>query len=179
VKSNKVLYPDCSLVNIHWEFASIYTVKGKQTASFYDRPSALKLITTEVLDTWSWNRDITAHRDAHLLMHLYRTLTVSRFSIFLWIYTSDRPVAMPLPKCRTTQTQKNAHTHTHTPNIHGRSGIRNHNHSDQASEDSTVTGRTKVTLRYSSWQWLSMINVAFNRPTGSTFSLFIYLFRLI
>jgi hypothetical protein len=29
-------------------------------------------------------------------------------------WTSDRPVARPLPKYRTTQTQKNVRTHTHT-----------------------------------------------------------------
>jgi hypothetical protein len=49
---------------------------------------------------------------------LYRSPTVSRFLIyFLDLYTicrtpwtSDRPIARPLPKYRTTQTQKNAHT---------------------------------------------------------------------
>jgi hypothetical protein len=49
---------------------------------------------------------------------LYRTLTVSRVIFILWIFificrapwTSDRPVAWPLPKYRTTQTQ-NKRTH--------------------------------------------------------------------
>jgi hypothetical protein len=51
--------------------------------------------------------------------------------------TSDRPVARPLPKCRTTQTQnKRTHTHTHTPNIHVLSGIRTHQ-SVRASEDTS------------------------------------------
>jgi hypothetical protein len=83
---------------------------------------------------------------------LYRALTVSRFPFSLDLYTigrtpwtSDLPVARPLPKYWTTQTQKNArararahtHTHTHTPNIHVRSGIRAHDHSVRASEDSS------------------------------------------
>jgi hypothetical protein len=32
---------------------------------------------------------------------------------------------------------RKTHTHTHTSNIHGRSGIRTHDHSDHASEDSS------------------------------------------
>jgi hypothetical protein len=51
-------------------------------------------------------------------------------------WTSDRPVTRPLPKYRATQTQENARTHTHTPNIHAVSGIRTHDHSVRASEDS-------------------------------------------
>jgi hypothetical protein len=55
-------------------------------------------------------------------------------------WTSDQPVARPLPKHRTTQTQNKSihtHTHTHTPNIHNLSGIRTHDHSVRASEDSS------------------------------------------
>jgi hypothetical protein len=61
-------------------------------------------------------------------------------------WTSDRPVARPLSKHKTTQTQnKRTHTHTHThtytytytPNIHDLSGIRTHDHGLQASEDSS------------------------------------------
>jgi hypothetical protein len=36
------------------------------------------------------------------------------YTIGRTLWTSDRPVARPLPKHRTTQTQNNAHTHTHT-----------------------------------------------------------------
>jgi hypothetical protein len=48
-------------------------------------------------------------------------------------WTSERPVAGPLPKYKTTQTQKNGHT----PNIHALSGIWTHDHSVRASEDSS------------------------------------------
>jgi hypothetical protein len=51
-------------------------------------------------------------------------------------WTSDRPVARPLPKYRTTQTQ-NKRAHTHTPNIHARSGTRTHDHGVRASGDSS------------------------------------------
>jgi hypothetical protein len=51
-------------------------------------------------------------------------------------WTSDQPVARPLPTHRTTQTQ-NKRTHTHTPNIHALSGIRTHDPSFRASEDSS------------------------------------------
>jgi hypothetical protein len=47
-------------------------------------------------------------------------------------WTSDQPVARPLPKHRTTQTQKNAYT----PNIHALSEFRTHDHGFRASEDS-------------------------------------------
>jgi hypothetical protein len=53
-------------------------------------------------------------------------------------WTNDQPVARPPPKYTTAQTQnKSARTHTHTPNIHALSGIRNHDHSVQASEGSS------------------------------------------
>jgi hypothetical protein len=74
---------------------------------------------------------------------------VSRFVLFCSLdlytigrtpWTSDRPIARPLPKYRTAQTQNKrtyTHTHTHTPNIHGRSEIRTHDHSVRAREDSS------------------------------------------
>jgi hypothetical protein len=49
------------------------------------------------------------------------------------LWTSDQPVARPLPKRRTTQTQNK---HTHMPNIHALCGIRTHALSFRASEDS-------------------------------------------
>jgi hypothetical protein len=49
-------------------------------------------------------------------------------------WTSDRPVARPLPKYMTTQTQNKR---THTANIHARNGIRIHDHGLRASEDSS------------------------------------------
>jgi hypothetical protein len=53
-------------------------------------------------------------------------------------WTSDQPVARPLPKHMTTQTQnKRTHTHTHTHNIHALSWIRTHDLSVRASEDSS------------------------------------------
>jgi hypothetical protein len=55
-------------------------------------------------------------------------------------WTGNQPVARPLPKYRTTQTQnkrEHTRTHTHTPNIHALSGIRTHDHSVRASEDSS------------------------------------------
>jgi hypothetical protein len=48
-------------------------------------------------------------------------------------WTSDQFVARPLPKHRTTQTQNK---HIHTQNIHALCGIRNHDPSFRASEDS-------------------------------------------
>jgi hypothetical protein len=50
-------------------------------------------------------------------------------------WTSDQPVARPLPKHRTTQTQNKR---IHTPNIHGLSGIRAHDSSVWAGEDSSI-----------------------------------------
>jgi hypothetical protein len=47
---------------------------------------------------------------------------------------SDQFIAMPLPKHRTIQTQNK---HIHKPNIHALCGIRTHNPSFRASEDST------------------------------------------
>jgi hypothetical protein len=73
---------------------------------------------------------------------IYRTLTVFFiFSLDLYTigrtpWTSDRPVARPLPKYRTTQTL-NKRTNTHTPNIHTLNGIRTHDDSVRASEDSS------------------------------------------
>jgi hypothetical protein len=49
-------------------------------------------------------------------------------------WTSDRPVAGPLPRYRTTQT---LNKHTHTSNIHALNGIRTHDHGVRASEDSS------------------------------------------
>jgi hypothetical protein len=49
-------------------------------------------------------------------------------------WASDQPVARPLPKRRTTQTQNKR---IHTPNIHALSGIRTHDPSFRASEDSS------------------------------------------
>jgi hypothetical protein len=49
-------------------------------------------------------------------------------------WTSDQPVARLLPKHRTTQTQNK---HMHTRNIHALCGIRTHDPSFRASEDST------------------------------------------
>jgi hypothetical protein len=49
-------------------------------------------------------------------------------------WTSDQPVARPLPKHRTTQTQKKR---IHTPNIHALIGIRTHDPSVRASESSS------------------------------------------
>jgi hypothetical protein len=49
-------------------------------------------------------------------------------------WTGDQPVARPLPKHRTTPTQNKC---IHTPNIHDLSGIRTHDHSLRASEDSS------------------------------------------
>jgi hypothetical protein len=48
-------------------------------------------------------------------------------------WTSDHPVARPLPTHRTTQAQNKR---IHTPNIHALIGIRTHDPSDRASEDS-------------------------------------------
>jgi hypothetical protein len=47
--------------------------------------------------------------------------------------SSDQSVKRPLLKHGTTQTQNK---HTHTPNIHALSGIRTHDPSVRASEDS-------------------------------------------
>jgi hypothetical protein len=47
---------------------------------------------------------------------------------------SDQPVARPLPKHRTTQTQNKR---IRAPNIHALSGIRTHDPSVLASEDSS------------------------------------------
>jgi hypothetical protein len=49
-------------------------------------------------------------------------------------WTSDQPAARPLPKHRTTQTQNKR---IHTANIHTLSGIRTHDPSIRASEDSS------------------------------------------
>jgi hypothetical protein len=49
-------------------------------------------------------------------------------------WTSDQPIARPLPKRRTTQTQNEC---IHTPNIHALSWIRTHHPSVRASEDSS------------------------------------------
>jgi hypothetical protein len=72
---------------------------------------------------------------------LYRIHTVSRFIFLFGSYTvgrtpwtSDGPVARPLPKYRITHIQNKQ---AHTPNIHALSGIRTHDHGLRASEDSS------------------------------------------
>jgi hypothetical protein len=56
-------------------------------------------------------------------------------SLFLMAaWTSHQLVARPLPKHRTAQTQNK---HIYTPNIHALNGIRTHEHSVPASEDSS------------------------------------------
>jgi hypothetical protein len=52
-------------------------------------------------------------------------------------WTSDQLIARSLPKHRTAQTHNK---HIYTPNINALSGIRIHNHSDRASEDSSCLG---------------------------------------
>jgi hypothetical protein len=49
-------------------------------------------------------------------------------------WTGDQPVASPVPKHRTTHKQNKR---IHTPNIHALSGIRTHDPSVRASEDSS------------------------------------------
>jgi hypothetical protein len=49
-------------------------------------------------------------------------------------WASDQPVTRPLPKHRTTQTQNKR---IHTRNIHALSGIRTHDPSVRASENSS------------------------------------------
>jgi hypothetical protein len=49
-------------------------------------------------------------------------------------WTGDQPVARPLPKHRTTLTRNKG---IHIPNIHALSGIRTHDPSVRASEDSS------------------------------------------
>jgi hypothetical protein len=49
-------------------------------------------------------------------------------------WTSDQPAARPLPKRRTTQTKNKR---IHTPTIHALSGIRTHDPSVRASENSS------------------------------------------
>jgi hypothetical protein len=56
------------------------------------------------------------------------------FTIGRTLWRSDQLVARPLPKHRTEQTQNK---HIHTPNIHALSGVRAHDHSVRASEDSS------------------------------------------
>jgi hypothetical protein len=76
----------------------------------------------------------------HFSLDLY---TIGRIS-----WTRDRPIARPLPKYRTTK-RENKYAHTHTPNTHALSGIRTHDHSGWASEDSlclTPPGYIKYTV---------------------------------
>jgi hypothetical protein len=76
---------------------------------------------------------------------LYLTLTLSRFLVFLSVYTQSvgflELVIGPSQGLYINTGQHkhriNAHTHTHTPNIHALSGIRAHDHSVRASEDSS------------------------------------------
>jgi hypothetical protein len=49
-------------------------------------------------------------------------------------WTNDQLVTRPLPKHRTTQTRNK---HIYTPNINALSGIRTHDHSVPATEDSS------------------------------------------
>jgi hypothetical protein len=73
---------------------------------------------------------------------LYRTLTMSRIFIFLWIYTQSvgllgRVIGSSQGLYLNTGQQEHRKTHTHTPNIHALSGIRTHDHGLRASEDSS------------------------------------------
>jgi hypothetical protein len=70
-----------------------------------------------------------------------RTLMVSRFSFFLWIYTQyvgllgrviDPSQGLYL---NTGQHKHRINARTHTPNIHAKSRIRTRDHSIRASED--------------------------------------------
>jgi hypothetical protein len=64
------------------------------------------------------------------------------FTIGRTPWTSDQLVTRSLPIHRATQTQNK---HIYTPNIHALSGIRSHDHSVRASEDSssaTVIGQS-------------------------------------
>jgi hypothetical protein len=56
------------------------------------------------------------------------------FTINRTLWTSDQLVARTLPKHRTAQTKNK---HIYTPNIHVLNGIRTHDHSIRASEDSS------------------------------------------
>jgi hypothetical protein len=60
-------------------------------------------------------------------------------------WTSHQLVAKPLPKHRTTQAQNK---HIYTPNIHALSGIRTHDNSIRASEDSSCLNRSATVTDY-------------------------------
>jgi hypothetical protein len=64
---------------------------------------------------------------------LFSSVTIFFFTDGRTPWTSDQPVARPLPKHR-TQTQNKR---IHTPNIHVLSGIRTHDPSVQSSEESS------------------------------------------
>jgi hypothetical protein len=72
---------------------------------------------------------------------LCRTLTMSRFHFFLWIYTqSEGPLGWVMGLSQGLYLSTGQHKHrinTHTPNIHARSGTRTHDHRDRATEDSS------------------------------------------
>jgi hypothetical protein len=89
-------------------------------------------------------------------------------------WTSDQPVARPLSKHRTTQTQNKR---IHTSNIHDLSGIRTHDSSVLASEDSSslrprgYCDRLQMILLYIIYLWLySPLDL------GRYFSFLIYTF---
>jgi hypothetical protein len=75
-----------------------------------------------------------------MALQLLRVLTAFQspdlFTIGRTPWTSDQFVERPLPKHSIAQTQ-NKHIRLYTPNIHALSGIRTHDHSVRASEDSS------------------------------------------
>jgi hypothetical protein len=68
-------------------------------------------------------------------------LSLDLFTVSMTPWTSDRPVARPLPKYSTAQTQNKR---THTPNIHALNGIRTHEKSVRAREDRTLGYRDRL-----------------------------------
>jgi hypothetical protein len=89
-------------------------------------------------NTYFWRFSLLCFISIPLIPYSYG-VEVFHFSLDLYTirrtpWTSDRPVTRPLPKYRTTQTHNKR---AHTPNIHSISGIRTHDHSVRASEDSS------------------------------------------
>jgi hypothetical protein len=104
----------------------------------------LGLIRTLLLPNFSyavnrnnWNLSIHSFYTLLSRCRIFHCISLDLYTIDWTPSTSDRPVARPLPKYGTTQHRINAHTHTHTPHIHALSGIRTHDPSVQASEDSS------------------------------------------
>jgi hypothetical protein len=79
------------------------------------------------------------------------------FTIGRTPWTSDQPVARPLPKHRRAQTQNK---HMYTPSIHARSGIRTHDHS--------VRAKTVHALDLSANVTSDRISIACLNSTGNT-----------